>query len=272
MSNDFLRSWQQWAAALDPTARPGQPWWLPVPAATPPGAAPGATGSYGEMLERFAAAARQFQSSGAPGNGPAAGEAGAGARAFADWLRDQFREPGTLWANPAQVGLASWHSLPAMGPLREQQLQAERIARAGQRMEEARARCLRLWSDMLRQAAEGFARELAAGVSAGASAAGASTSANAAAADARQLYDQWINAAEEAYGRMARSDEFVQAQADFINAGGEMRRELSGYAADCAKFLDLPTRTELDTVHERLRELQAAVEKLATRPARRGKT
>jgi class III poly(R)-hydroxyalkanoic acid synthase PhaE subunit len=235
MSDDFLRQWQQWAAAVFDPARATQPWWTPPPAAP----------SYTDLFERFAAAAAT--------PGPDA------ARAFGDWLRDQFRDPGALWGSQVFGAAPTSWGAPAFGPLREHQLQAERMTRACQRVEQARQRCVRLWSDMLREAADAFTRRW---TTEGASAASAT--------DARALYDQWINAAEEAYGRMARSEDFVGAQADFINASGEVRRELASYAAGCAKFLDLPTRAELDSVHERLRALQSTVEKLAAQLTQAG--
>jgi class III poly(R)-hydroxyalkanoic acid synthase PhaE subunit len=237
MSDDFMRQWQQWASALDPSR--GASWWGPPP----PQAMP-----YADLFERFAAAA-------GAASGPEA------ARAFGDWLRDQFRDPGALWGNQLFTS-ASW-SAPAFGPMREHQLRAERMTRAWQRAEEARQRCARLWSDMLREAADTFSRGLTATDAPAAPAAPVT--------DARRLYDQWINAAEAAYARMARSTDFVKAQGDFINFSGEMRRELSDYAAGCAKFLDLPTRAELDSVHERLRALQTTVDKLVAQLAQGGK-
>jgi hypothetical protein len=256
MNNDeLLRQWQQWLAAFDPAMRPpsaASPWWTPPPAAP----------SYADVLERFAAAARAAQGgAGAAPAGMGAGDAAgsqfeAGARAFSDWLREQFRDPASLWGGNALMGGAPGgpapvgSAIPPLGPWREHQLRSERITRAWQRMEEARQRCARMWSDVLREAAQVFARRLADPTQAASTEGG------------RKLYDEWISIAEEAYARMAHSDAYVSAQGELINAGGELRRELTEYAEVGAKFLDLPTRSELNAVHERMRALQQLVQKL----------
>ena len=84
-----------------------------------------------------------------------------------------------------------------------------------------------------------------------------------------KLYDTWIDCAEEAYARAAHSEAFCDALADFVNASSQWRGDLQTTVEQWAKMLDLPTRSEIDTLAQRLKSLE---ERLAERPAKRNPT
>ena len=191
---------------------------------------------------------------------------------FSDLLREQFATysqplgapswnpqawPGAF-AAPAPAPSAAASQLPAFGATREHQQRAQRMAQAVQRMDAAQRRLQRLWSDVLREASTQFVSQLQATQPGAATPAGL-----------RKLYDTWIDCAENAYARVAHSEPFCQAQAEFANAASQWRLEQQGNIEQWSKFLDLPTRSELNSLTRRLRALEQQLRsKPDTRAAR----
>jgi hypothetical protein len=204
---------------------------------------------------RFAAAARKYLE-GMQTPGPAAVEA---ARAFGDFLRvettDLFRFP---WSPTSSSGGGAGtatapqgvQDLPALGLNREHQLRWQRNADTARRMGDAQHRLQLLWSDALRDAAIAFAAraEPACLSTATGSVPGIEA--------LRGLYDSWIDCAEEAYARIAHSDSFINTLADFMNASSAWRKESQASVELWAKALDLPTRSELNTLMRRVNSLE----------------
>ena len=207
-----------------------------------------------ESAERFATAARHYLE-GMQTPGPAAAEA---ARTFADYLRvetmDLLRFPWT--ANLGSGGGAgaapppAMQDLPALGLNREHQLRWQRNADTGRRMGEAQHRLQLLWSDALRDAAIAFAARVAPPYLS--TAMGSEPGVEV----LRGLYDSWIDCAEEAHARIAHSDSFINALADFMNASSAWRKESQASVELWAKALDLPTRSELNTLMRRVNSLE----------------
>ncbi len=188
-------------------------------------------------VERFAAAARAFQQSGADSQA---------ARAFADFLRDQWSGLlDTVWGGsapdrsppPSQEG-------PALGPTREHQERWQRAAAAGRRLHEAQRRLQRLWSDALGEAVRTFVSRLG------------STSAPLTPEAVHALYDEWVDCAEETYARMAQGETFATALAAAVNASSEWRDQSAASIEPWAKWLDWPTRSEINSLLMRVRALE----------------
>ena len=236
MEHDLWRQWQALAA-------------LWVPARPDSQSSFGRDGAFGftpimDVAERFTAAARRFLDGAA--NAPAAGEA---ALAFSDFLREQFAD----FQLPGSSGFGAGHGAqsaftsdsPALGATREHQQRWQRMAEASRRIADAQHRLQRLWSDALREAAAAFAARLMPPQPTPVSAQAL-----------RKLYDTWIDAAEDAYARMAHSEPFCNALADYVNASSQWRRELQASIEHGAKLLDLPTRSEINTLTQRLRSVE----------------
>ena len=134
---------------------------------------------------------------------------------------------------------------PALGPTREHQQRWQRTAEAWRRIDAAQRRLQRLWSDALREAATAFAAQPG-------PPRGTAIDAEA----LHKLYDTWIDCAEQAYARTAHGDAFCDALTEFVNASSEWRRELQTSIEQCAKQLDLPTRTEINSLTHRLKALE----------------
>jgi hypothetical protein len=227
-----------------------------------------------ESAERVAAASRRYLDDVQTG-GPAAAAA---ATTFGDFLRLEtmsfFRFPWS--ADPgAGRGATPPPSMPptpaALGPGREHQLRGQRAAAAGERVSAAQRRLHVLWSDALRDAATAFLAQPNMAQPVPGPGPGAAPDDAPGLDPLRGLYDSWVDRAEEAYARMAHGDAFCSALADYLNAASAWRKETQEGIELWAKALDLPTRSELNTLMRRISSLEDELRKSqapATAPAR----
>jgi class III poly(R)-hydroxyalkanoic acid synthase PhaE subunit len=244
MATDAWRQWAAFAALFNPTA-----------GVSAPGAIPGPATGFAPFFdaERFAEAARAFQQSGQ--------DSQAGAAAFSDFLRDQFG--GVLegmWGRSAPGrSTPSAPEAPALGPTREQQESWQRLAAAWQRLQEVQRRLQRLWSDALGEAARAFVSRRDA------------TIAPLTPEAMHRLYDAWVDCAEEAYARMVHAENYGTALAESVKAASEWRDESAALIESWAKWLDWPTRSEINSLSLRVRTLeeqQRAMNRAREAPAR----
>jgi polyhydroxyalkanoate synthase subunit PhaE len=266
VDHDLWQQWQAFASLWAPATSESQ-------AAFGREGRPG-LGPFTDAAERFTAAARSFLDGAANASAPTAGEA---AGAFSDFLREQYAAFQMPWSPGVGAGAGrgtpppTMGDSPAIGASREHQQRWQRMAEAARRVDDAQRRLQRLWSDALREAAVDFAAKLAPPNPGGLN------------ADAlRKLYDTWIDCAEEAYARMSHGEVFCDALAEYVNASSQWRRELQASSEHLAKLLDLPTRSEINTLSRRLKAveqlLRAAQKKRPpqaasrTRPTRRKAT
>src|SRR5262249_13008118 len=75
----------------------------------------------------------------------------------------------------------------------------------------------------------------------------------------KEIYDLWVDSAEGVYAQAARSAAFVQAQAELTNATSQLRSAQRELLEEWARQFDLPTRAELNSIHQQLRDLKAAL-------------
>jgi len=78
----------------------------------------------------------------------------------------------------------------------------------------------------------------------------------------RAIYNLWIDCGEEAYAEEVTATEFPQVQADMVNALMRMKRHEQRMVEEVTTALNMPTRTEMDTTHKRVYELQRALRRL----------
>ena len=256
MQSDSWQQWQAYAALFTPGA--------PAPQA----AAGGAPSSvpFADVAERFSAAARAYLDGAthASASSPSLNEA---ARAFSDHLRDIFADFQLPWSNASPGGgfgsasSAFSPNSPALGVSREHQQRWQRIADAGRRMDDAQRRLQRLGADALREAAAAFAVRL-----------GPAPPPAVSPEALRKLYDTWIDCAEDAYARAAHSESFCNALAEYVNASSECRRDLQAGIEHSAKFFDLPTRSELNTLNLRVKSLEEELRAARDRKPEAAKT
>jgi hypothetical protein len=247
VDHDPWRQWQAFAALLNSAN----------PASQAKSARDSAFGfaPFIDAAERFTAAARTFLGAADHASARSADDA---ARTFSDFLREQFADFQMPWGAGLDAGgarPAPRMDSPAFGPTREHQQRWQRAAEAWGRIDDAQRRLQRLWSDALREAATAFAARL-----------GPSQAAAAGPEAVRKLYDMWIECAEDAYARAAHGDAFCNALSEFVNAGSQWRRELQASIEHTAKLLDLPTRSEINTL---MRRLKLVEERLSAAPKTR---
>ncbi|WP_330970586.1 poly(R)-hydroxyalkanoic acid synthase subunit PhaE, partial [Lysobacter sp. A3-1-A15] len=82
---------------------------------------------------------------------------------------------------------------------------------------------------------------------------------------ARALFDLWIDAAEEAYAEVALSPRFREAYGDMINAQMRLRAAVQGEVEQAGLLLGTPTRTEVDSAHRKIVQLEREMRRLRDR-------
>jgi hypothetical protein len=198
--------------------------------------------------ERFAAAVRAHFGG---ADDPSAAAAEERSRIFSEALRDLFADFPLRFAPDLGAGAGSqaaqrgtWDA-PALGATREHQLRSQRMSEALASIDDAQRRLQRLWSDALRDAAAAFTARLV-----------QPPPHDMSAESVQKLYDGWIDCAEDAYGRIAHGEPFCSALADFMNASSRWRREAQTSMEYFAKLLDLPTRSEINSLMQRLKAVE----------------
>lgn len=206
-----------------------------------PSAAPAAA-----TMERFEAAARAYLDTAGT-----AGQATDAALAFGQAIRELFTEFPVPWNSILGTTLpdaatSSAYEAPALGATREHQQRWQRLAESAHRMTDAQRRLQLLWSDAMRDAAMSFTSQLDP----------MHAAQPGSAAGAHELYDRWIDCAEDAYARIIHGDTFCTALAEFVNAASQWRQELQAGLEQSAKMLDLPTRSEINSLAARLKAVE----------------
>ncbi|WP_369349794.1 class III poly(R)-hydroxyalkanoic acid synthase subunit PhaE [Stenotrophomonas sp. JAG2] len=151
-----------------------------------------------------------------------------------------------------QRQLGPWLQSPAFGPGREHQARWQALLRAQQEYQ-AHSRD---YVDQIKQALDDaftlFEQRLAEHEQPG----NQLTS-------ARAMFDLWIDAAEEAYAKVALSEPFQTVYASLGNAQMRLRAATQQEIERLTESFGLPTRTEMDAAHRRIAELERLVRRMA---------
>jgi polyhydroxyalkanoate synthesis regulator phasin len=172
--------------------------------------------------------------------------AGEGARGF----EQMFAEFGAA-AAPLRRDFQAMLQMPAFGYQRESQERQQQFTLALDDYREQVDRYNRLMMDASRRALEKLERKLAEHSEPGRQL-----------KSWRELYDTWIDAAEEGYAEVALSQEFRHAYGALVNAQMRVRRHVQQQIERSAGQLGMPTRGEIDAVHRKLGELARRVVEL----------
>lgn len=141
--------------------------------------------------------------------------------------------------------LKGWMSLPAFGLAREHQEHHQKASVAWVEYQEQTARYGAL---MLKAAQRGF--ELFEGKLTEREQPGRQIE------TFRALYDLWVDAAEEGYAEIALSTEFREAYGAMVNAQMRLRSLIQQDVERLSGQLGMPTRSEVDSIGERLQALR----------------
>ena len=78
----------------------------------------------------------------------------------------------------------------------------------------------------------------------------------------RALFDLWVDAAEEAYAEAALSVEYRQVYGALVNAQMRLRNAMQSIMEQNATSAGLPGRSELDSAHRKIAELERMVRRI----------
>ncbi|HTA64490.1 MAG TPA: class III poly(R)-hydroxyalkanoic acid synthase subunit PhaE [Xanthomonadaceae bacterium] len=84
---------------------------------------------------------------------------------------------------------------------------------------------------------------------------------------ARALFDLWIDAAEEAWGEVAMTSEFRTAYGNLVNAQSRVRAGIQGEVERSTGQFGIPTRTEVNSSHRKVTQLERELRDLRQRLA-----
>lgn len=200
------------------------------------------------------------QGFGIPGMGPAAFEnpmlralremPKSGMDAFAPFMNAGAMAMPRIDAKlPGELGdLKAWLNLPAFGLMREHQEHYQKMMVAWVDYQEQLARYNAL---MLKASQRGF--ELFEGKLIEREQPGRQID------SLRALYDLWVDAAEEGYAEVALSGEFREVYGALVNAQMRVRSQIQQETERVATELGMPTRSELNSIGERLQALRREV-------------
>jgi len=280
---DLLRQWTEmgsaWTRATGSPAMPGV-----QPAATPGVAEPAAD----DVARRFLSQCEQYLGVSRSlwdlvGRASSSSDAEQRARVFTDglgglqqqfanlWVATPFGAPGAgagaMGTNPFAFGAGSVPGfgvpgmampgfgapipgMPALGPTRESQESMQRLAQLGARFAQAQMQVSGHWNDIIGKALRELGERLTPKLSSGT-----------APASMKEVYDLWVDSAETVYAQAARGTAFVQAQAELTNSMSQLRSAQRDLLEEWARQFDLPTRAELNSIHQQLRDLKAALQR-----------
>ncbi len=156
------------------------------------------------------------------------------------------------WAQSAGASpppwLASWKDMlgmPAFGPGREQQERDQALAKAWSELHTRQMRYQALLAKVARMGVDRLELRLAERAEPGRQI-----------QQMRELYNLWIDAAEEAYREVALSPQWRQAYGDMMNAQMQVRSQMQDRVERLAREWGMPTRSEVDTLGQRLQTLR----------------
>ncbi len=271
--------WEAWGEALRKAAsvplENAAPAWQQVPGGWP-GWTPPQGGGAGDVVERFDGLARHWfgrmQSVAAqfadrdntPEEIVAAWRQALGAteaKPYPDLFSSLFGQGATgldglgeqwlPWLESLRGPLDDWARTPAFGPAREHQQRWKALLQAQQALREANEMYQRMPEESSRQAYTLFEERL-----------GTRAGSGAPLDSARALFDEWIDAAEDAYARMALSEEFREVYGALANAQMRMRAGVQREVEQLGGMLGLPTRSEVDAAHRKIAELERMLRRM----------
>lgn len=155
-----------------------------------------------------------------------------------------------MWGNLQQEAMSALR-MPAFGMNREHQERWQALVEAQLDLQRANDGYNTLMLEAGRNAFDRFERKLAERSEPGRQL-----------QSARALFDVWIDAAEEAYAEIALSAGFRKAYGELVNAQMRVRAGIQREVELLGGMLGMPGRTEVDSAHRKIAELERQVRRL----------
>lgn len=144
-------------------------------------------------------------------------------------------------------------SLPGLGYMREKHEEFARLYKAWQAHEAAQQKYN---AEMARVMLEALAR-FEASIAAPAAGQKPFTS-------LKDVYTHWVNISEEVYARFAASPAHTALYGEVVNTLSAVKREMTVVIDQWAGQMNLPTRAEVDSLHQRMHDLKRELRALRT--------
>ena len=177
---------------------------------------------------------------------------GPGAHGLDEWL-DQVKP----YLEGFQQQSQRWQQLPAFGQYREHQERWQALQLAQQDYQQQTEAFNALMLKCAQRAFEVFEDKLIAHEEPGRQI-----------TSARALFDLWIDSAEQAYAAIALSAEFRKVYGALTNAQMRLRAAIQLEVEHMTGLFGMPTRTEVDSAHRKVAELERALRRTAAAAAR----
>ena len=123
----------------------------------------------------------------------------------------------------------------------------ERLGALAARVMQAQAQLATQWGQVVGNALRDLGQKLAPQLQGGALP-----------ASLREVYDLWVDTAEKAYAGTAQGSAFTQAQSELANALSQLRIAQRDWLEEWGRAFDLPTRAELNSLHQQVRAAQGS--------------
>lgn len=164
---------------------------------------------------------------------------------------EQWSEAAAPWLQNLRNEAAGTLGMPAFGFAREHQERLQAQAQAQLRWQDALSAYNALMATTSQDAYARFESKLAEREEPGRQI-----------GSVRALFDLWVDAAEEAYADTALSSEYRKAYGELVNAQMQLRATTQAIAEQTANILGMPSRTELDSAHRKIAELERQLRRL----------
>lgn len=164
---------------------------------------------------------------------------------------EQWTEAAAPWLQNLRNEAASTLGMPAFGFAREHQERLQALGQAQLRWQDALAAYNALMARTSQDAYARFESKLAEREEPGRQL-----------GSVRALFDLWVDAAEEAYAQVALSPEYRKAYGELVNAQMQLRAGSQAIAEQAANMLGMPSRTELDSAHRKIAELERQLRRM----------
>ena len=177
---------------------------------------------------------------------------GQGANGLDEWL-----EQVKPYLEGFQQQSQRWQQLPAFGQYREHQERWQALQLAQQDYQQQTEAFNALMMKCAQRAFEVFEDKLTAHEEPGRQI-----------TSARALFDLWIDSAEQAYAGIALSAEFREVYGALTNAQMRLRAAIQLEVEHLTGLFGMPTRTEIDSAHRKIADLERALRRAASAGAR----
>jgi class III poly(R)-hydroxyalkanoic acid synthase PhaE subunit len=161
------------------------------------------------------------------------------------WWQTLMQPPGAR--APGAGPTVAPPEFAALGLTRERQEAWQKFSRLLAHLQDVQAQLAGQWLKIGAETTKKFAARAGA----------AGTDAPGSMKSIKNLYDLWIECAEEVYGGVAHSPEYARLIADLANSSNAVRAEQQRELESWARQFDLPTRAEVNSLHQQVKLLRA---------------